>query len=271
MNNKNVVFIGCGNMGGSIIAGLVADDYPPEHIWAASPEQEQLTFLQEKYAINITTDNLQAIANADILVLAVKPQAIKTVIMELQKDMLERKPLIITIAAGITTDNITKWLGQQIAMVRAMPNTPAMLRCGASGLFANSLVTAEQCQAAESLMRAVGVIEWFEKEKDLDTVTALSGSGPAYFFLLMEAMEAAAVDLGLAKDKAHLLTLQTALGAAKMALEREDAIEKLRRQVTSPGGTTESALRMLEQHQFKDIIGKALHAAAKRADELSKQ
>jgi pyrroline-5-carboxylate reductase len=206
-----------------------------------------------------------------VLILAVKPQRLKTVISEMAPSLRARRPLIISIAAGMTSDTLARWIGDNPAIVRTMPNTPAMVQCGATGLFARVGVTDQQRNTAESILRAVGLTVWVDQEMTLDAVTALSGSGPAYFFLLMEAMEDAGVALGLERHTARLLAQQTALGAGRMAIESEDPPKELRRKVTSPGGTTEQAIARFEAGGFAPLVDQALKAAAARAKELSQQ
>jgi pyrroline-5-carboxylate reductase len=179
--------------------------------------------------------------------------------------------LLISIAAGIRTSDIQHWMGGSFSIVRAMSNTPALVQTGASALFANANVSNEQRNQAESLLRAVGIVEWIDDEALMDVVTALSGSGPAYFFRIMEGLEKAAVQLGLPKNTAHLLTIQTALGAAKLALESNEDIAVLRAQVTSPGGTTEQGLKTMNDNNIDQLLLDVLTAARRRAMELADQ
>jgi len=188
---------------------------------------------------------------------------------ELSSTVQQQKPLIISIAACVREPDINRWLGGDIAIVRTMPNTPAMVQSGATALIANAAVTEEQRELAETIMRAVGLTLWLEDESQLDAVTALSGSGPAYFFLVMEAMEHAGRELGLSGQTARLLTMQTAFGAAKMALESSDNAAILRERVTSPGGTTEKALEVLENGKLRELFDQALKAACERSHELA--
>ena len=201
--------------------------------------------------------------------LAVKPQVLREVANELAPLVQENQPLVISIAAGIGCASLQAWLGGEAALVRTMPNTPAMIQSGATVLFATNAVSDDQREQAESLMRAVGLTQWIDDESLMDAVTALSGSGPAYFFLVMEAMEDTARELGLAPQTARLLTLQTALGAARMALESSDPPETLRARVTSPGGTTERAIATLEDGGLRDLFARALKAASDRSREIS--
>jgi pyrroline-5-carboxylate reductase len=196
-----------------------------------------------------------------LIILAVKPQILRPVTEELAETAQARQPLIISIAAGVREPDIRRWLGYDAAIVRTMPNTPALVGSGATALFANAQVNHEQRQMAESIMRSVGLTVWVDSERMLDAVTALSGSGPAYFFLLMEALEKTGVRLGLAPETARLLTLQTAFGAAKMALESPENVAILRAGVTSPGGTTERAISVFQDEQLDRLIARSLAAS----------
>jgi pyrroline-5-carboxylate reductase len=217
------------------------------------------------------TDNNAAIADADVVVLAVKPQQLQKVVRDMAPNWHHAK-LLVSIAAGIRLDDISRWLGmEEAAIVRAMPNTPSLVQAGATALCANAQVTNEQHELAESILRAVGLALWVKDEQQMDAVTALSGSGPAYFFLVIEAMQSAGMELGLPEDTARLLALETAFGAAKMALESNESACVLRQRVTSPGGTTERALEEFEQGDLRGVFNKALEAAAGRAAELADQ
>ena len=269
MTQPTIAFIGAGNMAGSLINGLISDGYDSGRITAADPNEDQLGALARRSGIRTTTDNTSA-ADADVLVLAIKPQVLQGVAREIAPVVQRRRPLVISIAAGIRESALQNWLGGGAALVRTMPNTPAMIGAGATVLHAGPGVTPEQRDSAESILRSVGLTRWVDDEAHLDAVTALSGSGPAYFFLVMEAMEAAAVDLGLPAETARLLTLQTALGAARMAIESDEDPASLRRRVTSPGGTTERAVAALEEGGLRGLFGCALTAARDRSIELSR-
>ncbi len=214
-------------------------------------------------------DNAEAIEGADVIVLAVKPQAMKAVCQALRPS-LKPQQLVVSIAAGITCSSMNSWLGAQ-PIVRCMPNTPALLRQGVSGLYATAEVSAQQRQQAEALLSAVGIALWLDQEQQLDAVTAVSGSGPAYFFLLIEAMTAAGEKLGLPRETAAQLTLQTALGAAHMAVSSDVDAAELRRRVTSPAGTTEAAIKSFQAGGFEALVEKALGAAAHRSAEMAEQ
>ena len=269
MKNVNICFIGCGNMGRSLIGGILANGHPGDLICAADPSQEQRDKARDLFGITTYTDNHQALADTDVIVLAVKPQKMAATVSDLAAALTAQQSLIISIAAGIRLSAISGWLGQELPIIRAMPNTPALIQAGATALFANDQVTQTQRETAETIMRSVGTVVWVDHESLLDTVTALSGSGPAYFFLLMEIMEKAAIDMGLQPEQARLLTLETALGAAKMAMESDQDAGILRKQVTSPGGTTEAALAALEQGGIEELFRHALKAAQQRSVELA--
>ncbi len=265
-----ITVIGAGNMGGSLIQGLLNNGYTPAQICACDPSQEKLNALKNSLQIHTTTNNLEGIKEAKVIIFAIKPKFVADVASELSAVIQTHQPLIITIAAGIRIARLEEWLSHPAAIVRAMPNTPALIGCAATALYANAQTNKAQRTLAESILRAVGVIVWLQDEQLLDTVTALSGSGPAYFFLFMEALEEAATQLGLPSDTAHLLTLQTALGAIRMAIESGSSLSDLRHQVTSPQGTTEKAISVLESSKMRELVKKALLAAKLRSEELGK-
>ena len=256
-------------MASSLIGGLVSNDYPADKITVADLDADKLRYLNETFGVNTTLDSNSLVLQSDIVVLAVKPQHMQSVADSIAASAQQKKPVLVSIAAGIRIAALERWLGGDLAVVRCMPNTPALVKTGATGLSANAQVGVEQKDQVESLMRAVGVAVWVAEEGDLDTVTALSGSGPAYFFMVMEALEAAAVDAGLDQKTAQLLTQETALGAAKMALESTESAAVLRQRVTSPGGTTERAIEVLEKQGLRAILQQALSAAKERSVELS--
>ncbi|MCW8903994.1 MULTISPECIES: pyrroline-5-carboxylate reductase [Sedimenticola] len=269
MSSKTITFIGAGNMATSLIGGLVADGYDPKRIIASDPDSGKLADLSARFGIQSATDNGTAIQRADVVVLAVKPQVLERICDEIRQAVQQRQPLLVSIAAGIREADMQAWLGGDIALVRTMPNTPAMLQAGATVLHAGRGVSEAQRDLAESILRAVGLTRWVDNEALMDIATALSGSGPAYFFLVMEAMEAAAISNGLPADTARLLTIQTALGAARMAIESSDGPATLRQKVTSPGGTTERALSILEQGNLRTLFEEAISGACERSRELS--
>lgn len=266
-----IAFIGAGNMSKSLIGGLLAENYPASKIIATDLSEQTCQGVQAEFGILCTTDNLNAIKSASVIVLAVKPQVLKQVCQALQPGLVTGKnPLIISVAAGIKISSIQAWLGD-LPIVRAMPNTPALVQAGATGLFANPKVDQSQQQIAEQILSAGGITVWAEKEADLDAITALSGSGPAYFFLMIEAMQQAGIELGLDAEIAEKLSLQTAFGAAKMAKLSDLPVEKLRQNVTSPNGTTEQAIKSLQADGLDKILLKAMSRAKNRAEELAKE
>ncbi|MBQ0725473.1 MAG: pyrroline-5-carboxylate reductase [Cycloclasticus sp.] len=269
MKTQQIGFIGGGNMASSLIGGLVSNDYPADKITVADLDADKLRYLNETFGVNTTLDTNNLVLQSDIVVLAVKPQHMQLVANSIAASAQQKKPVLVSIAAGIRIAALERWLGGDLAVVRCMPNTPALVKTGATGLFANAQVGVEQKDQVESLMRAVGVAVWVAEEGDLDVVTALSGSGPAYFFMVMEALEAAAVEAGLDQKTAQLLTQETALGAAKMALESTESAAVLRQRVTSPGGTTERAIEVLEEQGLRAALQQALIAAKDRSIELS--
>lgn len=269
MKNSRIGFIGGGNMARSLVGGLVADGVPPASLVVAEPDPARRAELAARFGVAVTGDNAEAAGSADVLVLAVKPQVLPGVAEGLAGVLAGRAPLVVSVAAGVRTDPLGQWLGGGVPVVRAMPNTPALLRCGASALFAGVGVDDAQRELAEAILRAVGAVTWVDDEALMDVVTALSGSGPAYFFLLMEAMADAAAGLGLPAAQARLLTLETALGAARMAIESEDDVADLRRGVTSPGGTTEAALDRLRADGFPALVARAIEAATQRSRALA--
>lgn len=261
-------FIGAGNMATALIEGLLDNGIAPGQLHASNRSNTKLDALAAR-GINTTTDNAAVVAASDVVVLAVKPQVLGGVLQELRQTVSERPRLLISVAAGIQIASLEAWTSSEQAIVRCMPNTPSLVGAGASGLYANAKVTEEQKAQAAAIMEAVGIACWLEEEQQLDAVTALSGSGPAYFFLMMEAMEAAGTALGLSPEVARRLCLQTAFGAAKLALESQVEPSELRRRVTSPGGTTEAALKQFEQDGYRDLVARALGAAARRSAELA--
>ncbi len=271
MKTTRLAFIGAGNMARSLIGGLVADGWDPSTIAVSDPDTEQLTAIGSRFQVNTDTNNERVATNAEVVVLAVKPQAIRDVALGLANTVQERQPLLISIAAGIRATDMQRWLGGDCALVRCMPNTPALVQSGATALWGNETVSDEQRNLAETILRAVGLALWVDNEDLMDAVTALSGSGPAYFLLVMEALQEAGQMLGLPEETAKLLSLQTAFGASKMALESSEHTAVLRQRVTSPGGTTERALEVLENGGLRTLFKDALNAACNRSRQLADQ
>lgn len=265
-----LAFIGAGNMAAALIAGLIRRGHPAARIVAADPATTALERLAAASGIATTRDNRQAAAGADTVVLAVKPQQMHAVAVDLA-GALERDPppLVVSIAAGIPHAALVRWCGAHVPIVRTMPNQPALVGCGASALYAPAQVDAAARARAEGLMAAVGTTVWVEREALMDVVTALSGSGPAYFFRFMELLEAAARAHGLSAAAAHTLTVETAYGAALLARAADSPLATLRERVTSAGGTTAAALAAFEAAGLAQAVSAALEAAMRRATELS--
>ena len=263
-----ISFVGGGNMATSLIGGLIANGHAPQDLVASDPEQAQLDKLEQTFGITTTSDNNEALQRASTVVLSVKPQVMAPVTKGLAASAERTRPLVISIAAGVREPDLRSWLGYDAAIVRTMPNTPALVGSGATALYANPFVSAEERNRAQAILDAVGITLWVSDEQLLDAVTAVSGSGPAYCFLLMELMAAAGEELGLDKDVAVKLTLQTVYGAAKMALESPEPPGTLRQRVTSPGGTTERALQIFEKGDVKKLVFAALRGARDRSLEL---
>ena len=270
MKDLQIGFIGAGNMASSIIGGLLDQGLPAENIRASDPSTECLERVAILGPVATGTDNSEAVAGADAVVLAVKPQVMSEVTADIREAIGAQGALVISIAAGITLDSLEAGLGEHTPIVRCMPNTPALLRSGATVLYANAATGEEQRQCAEAILAAVGSVCWVEEESQLDAVTALSGSGPAYFFLFMEAMASAGAKLGLDPETSRALAIQTGLGATRMAAEGELGLEELRRRVTSPGGTTAAAVQSFESSGLRDTVETAMRAAAERAREMAK-
>ncbi|VAW97772.1 Pyrroline-5-carboxylate reductase [hydrothermal vent metagenome] len=263
----SVGFIGGGNMARSIIGGLTAGTKSSIKLQVYDQSTDTLTELANHFDITPATSNQQIVEQCDVVVLAVKPQVMQSVLSAL--DANQTQAVFLSIAAGLKISSLAKWLDSEVAIIRAMPNTPALVQCGASGLYANQQVSVQQKEYADIVMQATGIALWVDSEDLLDSVTALSGSGPAYFFLVMEAMQAAAEKLGLNTETAKQLTLQTALGAATLASQSSDSPATLRQRVTSPGGTTEQAINTLVDNQLIEIFGKAMQAAYDRSKQLA--
>lgn len=269
MENTKIGFIGSGNMASSIIGGLVSDN-GQYTVYASDPDTEKLSNLNTKFGVLPCASNEELMRRVDVVILSVKPQVMQAMLSSLVQAYSQSRPVIISIAAGIRCHQILKWLGSDsAACIRVMPNTPALVQTGASGLFAlNSSLP--QKKLAENIMNAVGITVWLEDEALIDSVTAVSGSGPAYFFYLMESIYNAAIKNGLNKTVAKELTLQTALGAAKLALSSDVDFKTLRQRVTSPGGTTEAAINKLKENNFSELVENAVTQAVIRSKELSR-
>jgi pyrroline-5-carboxylate reductase len=258
-------FIGGGNMAAAMIGGLLQKDFPAADILVAEPHEERRVWLVQHFAVAVEESAAECLA-ADMIVLAVKPQQMRAALCCLPT--LRDDQLVVSIAAGVRASDISRWLKGHAAVIRAMPNTPALVGAGISGLYALPGVTAEQKADATRILEAVGSVVWVAEEAQIDAVTAISGSGPAYVFLFIEALEQAAMELGLPAETAHQLTLHTFLGAAALAIKDKSSPAELRARVTSKGGTTERGLLALEEGGVKYAIGLAARAAAERAAEM---
>ncbi len=271
MTRDRIAFIGGGNMARSLVGGLIARGQAAGDIVVAEPQAAARDALAREFGVHVTEDNGAAARDATLVVLAVKPQVMRTVCTALRESGAGRGAVFVSIAAGIRTGQLVGWLGAGTPVVRAMPNTPALIGAGATGLFATPHVTPAQRAATESLLAATGIVAWIADEALMDAVTAVSGSGPAYFFLLVEALQAAAEAQGLPRDAARALVVQTALGAARMAAEGGEDAATLRQRVTSPGGTTQAAIEALEAGGFRRLVADAVARATARGAELSRQ
>lgn len=270
LKNKKISFIGGGNMAQALISGLLAKGILPEYITVSDPNPDNREQMQAKgiNTIDSAKNPLDALM-ADVVVLAVKPQIMADVLADFSQVL--DKQLIISVAAGLSTDSLTKMLNGYQNIVRAMPNTPAMVQAGATGLYATDSINEQEKQLATELMEASGLVIWVDDEEQLHAVTAVSGSAPAYFFYFIESVIQGGIDLGLSQEQASALAMQTALGAAKMSIHSDDTPEQLRRKVMSPGGTTEAAVHSLQADKVNELIGKAMQACVKRSREMSGQ
>jgi len=270
MSNSKITFIGGGNMARSLIGGLVATGMSTKDISVSEPKADLREKLSKNFGVNALEENASAVMGANVVVLAVKPQILQEVVTPLGALVAEARPLLISVAAGVTCSSIERWIGGDPALIRVMPNTPALIGAGISALYANSNVSNGQRALAEKIMAAVGKTIWIKEETLMDAVTAVSGSGPAYFFYVMQAIYDAAVREGLDAQTARSLSLETALGAARLALASTEDPGNLQAQVTSPGGTTEAAIKVLDDSGVRDNLQKAVSAARARGGELAK-
>jgi len=270
MNNSKIAFIGGGNMARSLIGGMIATGISNQNISVAEPKADLRKRLNEDFGVRVSEENTSVAKEADVTVLAVKPQILQEVVTSLGIVIAETRSLLISVAAGVTCSSIERWVGGDPALIRVMPNTPALIGAGISALYANNNVSDGQGTLAEKIMAAVGKTVWIKEESLMDAVTAVSGSGPAYFFYIMQAIHDAAVRNGLDAQTARLLSLETALGAARLALASTENPGNLQAQVTSPGGTTEAAIKILDDSGVRDALQQAVSAARARGGELAK-
>ncbi|MBW5290332.1 MAG: Pyrroline-5-carboxylate reductase [Candidatus Ruthia sp. Asou_11_S2] len=267
MQNSLIGFIGAGNMAHAIISGLINNATKHNQIKISDTNEALLSLRKAEFNLEVFTDNAKLATQCNVIVLAVKPQVLSSVCKDL-KDKLTTNTLIISIAAGVRSRDIERWLGDSQAIVRTMPNTPALLNQGITGLFANEQVSDKQKSLAENILNSVGECLWVDDEDLLDAITAVSGSGPAYFFLMLESMIKAGAALGLDEAVAQKLSIQTALGASMMASSSEDSPQQLRNKVTSKNGTTQAAIESFQDQDFEIIIAHAMRAAFDRANEI---
>ena len=265
---SSIAFIGGGNMASCIIGGMIANGFSVQDIIVSEPGEQSRLRLEDTYGLTTLTDNQAAAKQADLIVLAVKPQIMQSVAIDLAP-ALGANSVVVSIAAGIPLRALQTWLGADTAIVRAMPNTPAMLLEGATGLFANQHVDPTKRDLVTTIFQAIGYACWVETEAQIDAVIAVSGSGPAYFFRIIEIMQKVGQELGLPEQIARELSLQTALGSARMATESVAGVAQLREQVTSPGGTTQAALNTFEQLGLEATFREAMRSALNRAEEMA--
>lgn len=269
--SPTISFIGAGNMASAIIGGMLDSGFQASRIWASAPNDAHLQSIRKRFGISVTTDNRYCAQQADVIVLAVKPQIMADVCRDIAPIAQNTRPLVVSIAAGLGAESINEWLGGDLPIVRVMPNTPSLVGKGAAGLFASDSVTGAQKHMIQSVFEGIGVAVWVDDESLLHGVTALSGSGPAYFFLMLESLEAAAADAGLDPETARELAIQTMAGAAEMAARSDHDPAQLKKNVMSPGGTTEQAINTFEDGGLRDLVQKAYSAAYTRSEEMAKE
>ena len=265
---KSCVFIGGGNMASCIVSGLSNIHTDEYRITVCDPNQAKLDLLKEKYKVEICLSNKKAVKHADLLILAVKPQSIRSVINEIQS-LIKSSAIIISVAAGVKTASIKSWLGKSNVIIRAMPNTPSAVLCGATGLYTKPGTSEKTKNQVKAIFDAIGYSCWVDDEKDINAVIALSGSSPAYFFKIFEIMQDIGQELGLDEKKAFELLIQTFIGSSKMIRKMDNTPAQLREQVTSPGGTTERALNVFSKENLASTLREAMHKAYERAEEMS--
>ena len=271
MIDKKIGFIGAGNMASAMIGGLSAVGVDSTNLFIFDPNQKNCQKLVNDYGVTSCASNEYLVKKCDVIILAVKPQAMQSVLAPLTDTFNEQSPLLISVAAGVSCQHIETWLNGKFAIVRVMPNTPALVNAGASGLFANGRVNTEQKELSFELLKAIGSAIWVENEEDINAVTALSGSGPAYFMLFIQLLVESGIKAGLEPDAAMQLATKTCSGTAKLIQQSDVEITQLIKNVTSPNGTTEAALNSFADHQFPDVIAKAFQAALNRSVELGKE
>lgn len=269
--SPTISFIGAGNMASAIIGGMLDSGFKAADIWVSAPDDSHLQSVRKQFGVSVTTDNRYCAQQADMVILAVKPQVMADVCNDIAPVVQNTRPLMVSIAAGLEASTLDTWLGGGLPLARVMPNTPSLVGKGAAGLFANDQVSDKQKAMVEAVFSSIGSALWVEQESLLHAVTALSGSGPAYFFLMLEALEEAATEAGIAADTARQLAIQTMAGAAEMAARSEHDPGQLKRNVMSPGGTTEQAINTFENGGLRDLVKQAYGAAYKRSEEMARE
>ncbi|WP_286262305.1 pyrroline-5-carboxylate reductase [Thalassotalea atypica] len=266
---SKIAFIGAGNMNRAIIIGLINSGVTASDIIVSNPSPDKRLALAKEFGVKQTADNIEAAKISEYIILGVKPHFMVEVCQQLAATIDISKKCFISVAAGITIAQLQQALGEKLPVVRTMPNTPSQLGLGVSGLYPSAQVNSEQKAFADQLMKAVGIVKWLDNESDIDHITAISGSGPAYFFLFMEAMSDEAKRLGFSEQDARQLVQQTALGAAQMVAENDSSISQLRENVTSKGGTTQAALKSFTDGGLPQLVSKSMQAAISRAKEMA--
>ncbi len=271
MRKAKIGFLGGGNIARSLMAGLIQDGIDPSTLLVADRHPEKLAQLSAKFQVSIFPDVKEVAERADLLILAIKPINIESLCREIRPLLTNRRPIIISLATGIRIHDLTVWLGQSLPIVRAMPNTPAMFQAAATALFANDESSTGEREMTEKIMRSVGITAWLSKEEDIESIIAIAGSAPAYYFRIMELMQEIGEEMGLSPEMTQLFITQTLFGAGKMALESSKPLSELRAQVTSKGGTTFAALQAFEQGGLKELLHQALYAARNRGFEIAEE
>jgi len=269
MTIQSLGFLGAGNMAGAIIQGLLNSGFPAQSLTICDRNEEKRDIFANQ-GCNVTSIAEELFSQVDCVLVAVKPQVLKQVLQPLATVAQKHKPLILSVVAAISEQSINQWLGGGLSIIRTMPNTPALVQAGATGLFSNKLVLTEHREFAESVFSGIGTYSWVDNEDLLHSVTAAAGSAPAYFFRFAEAMELAAKEQGLSNIQARTLIGQTMLGAAKMIMETDESISQMRKNVCSPNGTTERAIQSFDEDNINAVVEKAMQACFDRSVELSK-
>jgi pyrroline-5-carboxylate reductase len=269
MNSPRIGFVGGGNMARALIGGLIGRGTSAAQLSVGEPLTAARESLTRDFKVRVSADNHAAVEGCDLVIVAVKPQEAATVLKALAPQLQGARTVLVSVAAGIQVASLSAWVGAQVPVIRTMPNRPALIGAGVTGMFAGAAVSMEQRRLAEQTLQAAGQTVWVTRESDLDIVTALSGSGPAYFFLLAELMMEAAVAQGLAPEAARLLTVGTLQGAGALARLSDGDLGRLRAEVTSKGGTTEAALNAFAAADLRGIVARAMQAASQRSRELA--